>query len=139
MLKSKTTQRDVYIGRYQKYLRDWLVEHPWRSDPDAYLFPARTKEPYPQVNRATIYNYILKLKKLGINTRFYPTPPHTRRRALRKACGKGVDGALRVGTRTMLDIMLILLMLRRKCCHPTVINNGRETNSAIPCALGVEL
>ncbi len=66
-------QRTVYIVMYQKYLREWLVEHPWKSDPDAFLFPARSKEPYHQMNRTTVYNYILRLKKkLGVNTRFYP-------------------------------------------------------------------
>ena len=71
--KSKTMQRAVYIVRYQRYLREWLIEHPWRDLPDAYLFPARTKGPYHQMNRTTVYNYIMKLKKrLGINTRFHP-------------------------------------------------------------------
>ncbi len=71
--KSKSMQRAVYIVKYQKCLREWLVEHPWKNLPDAYLFPARTKGPYHQMNRTTIYNYIMRLKKrLGINTRFYP-------------------------------------------------------------------
>jgi len=71
--ESRTMQRAVYIVTYQRHLRDWLAEHPWGSDPDAFLFPARTKGPYHQVNRTTIYNYLSKLKKkLGIKTRFYP-------------------------------------------------------------------
>jgi len=64
-------QRAVYIVTYQRHLRDWLAEHPWGSDPDAFLFPARTRGPYHQVSRTTVYNHVLKLKKLGIKTRFY--------------------------------------------------------------------
>ena len=71
--KSKSMQRAVYIVGYQKYLREWLAEHPWKELPDAYLFPARTKGPYIPLNPTTIYNYIRRLKeRIGINTRFYP-------------------------------------------------------------------
>ncbi len=52
--RSKSMQRAVYIVRYQKYLGEWLAEHPWRDLPDAYLFPAKTRGPYTPLNPTTI-------------------------------------------------------------------------------------
>ena len=43
---SKSRPRIVLIIRYKETLRDWLRTHPWRSDPETYLFPAKTKDPY---------------------------------------------------------------------------------------------
>jgi len=66
-------QRAVYIVRHQKYLREWLAEHPWKDRPDVYLFPARTKGPYAPLNPSALYNYIARLKKkIGIDIKFYP-------------------------------------------------------------------
>jgi len=131
-------QRAVYIVMYQKYLRDWLVEHPWRSDPDAYLFPARTKGPYHQVSRTTVYNYILKLKKkLGINTRFYPhLLRHKRATELYgKLAEKEMMELFGWKTRTMLDIYAHITQkhVEEKVLSLYGISNGGKQLSDIVC------
>jgi len=136
--KSKTMQRAVYIVTYQRYLRDWLAEHPWGSDPDAFLFPARSRGPYHQVNRTTIYNYILKLKrKLGINTRFYPhLLRHKRATELYgKLAEKEMMELFGWKTRTMLDIYAHITQkhVEEKVLSLYGISNGDKQLGDIIC------
>ena len=69
---SKSKPRTVIIVQFRDIIRDWLKRHKWRNDPEALLFPARTKGPYRPMKASTIYNYLLKLKKrLGVKRRIY--------------------------------------------------------------------
>jgi len=43
---SKSKPRTVIIVQFRDVIRDWLRRHKWRNDPEALLFPARTKGPY---------------------------------------------------------------------------------------------
>ena len=136
--RSKSMQRAVYIVRYQKYLREWLAEHPWRDLPDAYLFPARTKGPYSPMNRTTIYNYIIRLKKkLGINTRFYPhLLRHKRATELYgKLAEKEMMELFGWRTRTMLDIYAHITQkhVEEKVLSLYGLNNGSKSTNEIVC------
>jgi len=136
--RSKSMQRAVYIVKYQKYLREWLIEHPWRDHPDAYLFPARTRGPYTPLNRTTVYNYIARLKKkLGINTRFYPhLLRHKRATELYgKLAEKEMMELFGWRTRTMLDIYAHITQkhVEEKVLALYGLNNGSKAVNGVVC------
>ena len=104
---SKSEPRMVFLVRFKEILRDWIRKHPWRRDPEAYLFPSKTISPYVPLNPTTMYNYLGKLrKKLEIKKRIYlHLLRHKRATELYKELSEK-EMMLYFGwtTRTMLDI-----------------------------------
>jgi len=43
---SKTRLRIVVVVQFRDILQDWLRRHPFKKDPEAFLFPKRTVFPY---------------------------------------------------------------------------------------------
>ena len=69
----KTGERTILLFKSQPYIKQWLQVHPFRNDPNAYLFVSLWGGKWRQINPESYTTYIARLaKKAGIKKRVHP-------------------------------------------------------------------
>jgi len=69
----KTGERTILLFKSQPYIKQWLQVHPFRNDPNAYLFVSLWGGKWRQVRPESYKNYLARLaQKAGIKKRVHP-------------------------------------------------------------------